>query len=83
MREASTGPRSRERGWDLTRRGVVGDAVLQRDRAHVSADGPLWPLATRQRKLASTGPRSRERGWNKAPGSHTPACGCFNGTALT
>ena len=36
---ASTGPRSRERGWADEADEKLGIAKLQRDRAHVSADG--------------------------------------------
>ena len=46
--EASTGPRSRERGWSGRFWRITARSLLQRDRAHVSADG--HPAQPRPRK---------------------------------
>src|SRR2546422_797269 len=60
---ASTGPRSRERGKEpCSGRANNGTLLLQRGRAHVSAERRIRRAAAGVQFLASTGPRSRERG---------------------
>ncbi len=62
MVNASTGPRSRERGGKPSPTWVRSAIqMLQRGRAHVSAEGNA-SVKTMAAELASTGPRSLERG---------------------
>ena len=59
---ASTGPRSPERGEDGERRRPKRRAMLQRGRAHLSAERRSNDSVKLVQFHASTGPRSRERG---------------------
>jgi len=67
LTEASTGPRSFERGNSaLVQRVESGQSLLQRGRAHSSAEINPATGEEKTKKDASTGPRSFERG-NRNP----------------
>jgi len=61
---------------------MILNYVLQRGRAHVSAEGGVAQVTDPARIAASTGPRSRERG-RVQPAGAVVEYQRFNGAALT